>query len=463
MFFVVGGGLVSTAIAACVGDEPIAAPVTSASDGGDEVTPTRDSSTSDALDASGPTVSSVAAGNSFGCAVLSDATVMCWGKNDLGQTGQTPAGDLLCGTNPCRTPTRVPGLTNVTQVAAGLASACAITVSHEVYCWGENAHDQLGHPKAMDGAPCPGGIPCSPAPKLVSAVTGAVEIAVGSTSACAIDSMGKVKCWGSNLAGQMGRGTHDTDNETPQTVPSFDTVVAKHIAASTGELGHYCVIKVDGTLWCWGRNSGGELGSPSASALPCNTVASSTDRCLPTPTQVKAGASAPFTTVNSVAASAGATCAAVVGGDVWCWGYDGYAVGGPPALPRMDRAPALAFQGLSAVGGSYSNVCALAAGSATKCWGTNPDGELGVSPAATPDSGCAGSEPCSFAIETVTAQRAESVAANRHVSYAITPEGRLFGWGLNSGGALGHVPTTGEGNGQCPFPCSPTPVEIPVP
>ena len=474
---VIAPAAVATAIlAACVGDEPSAAPVTVASDGGP---PIEAAPPADAADASAPVdaavvmVKSVAAGNGFGCAVLSDATVMCWGRNDLGQTGQPALGDLQCGTLPCRPPTRVPNLKSVAAVATGGSSACAVTTTGDLYCWGENQPGPLGHAAASDSA-CPGGFRCSPTPTLVSGVSGVSgvsEIAVGATAACAIDTAHKVKCWGSNVVGQAGRGTHETDNEAPMGVPAFDTLGAKHIAASSSSPGHFCAIKSDLTLWCWGRNSTNELGFDKSLSPACNLSLDAGDRCEPTPKQINQAAAVPFAGVDSVAAAAGATCVSLVGGAVWCWGYNGYAVSAVPS-PRSNTAPAMANSasnggvpgGLSAVAGSYSNVCALGAGGASKCWGINRYGELGVSPAATPDSGCADDQPCSFPSQSVVpALRAVQLTANQHASYAVTPEGKLYAWGANASGALGHPPTAAENNLQCPTPCSPTPVEIAVP
>ena len=50
------------------------------------------------------------------CALLSDASVMCWGLNDYGQLG---VGD----TSNRNTPTAVSGLSNVVQIEAGSALA----------------------------------------------------------------------------------------------------------------------------------------------------------------------------------------------------------------------------------------------------------------------------------------------------------------------------------------------------
>ncbi len=78
----------------------------------------------------------LAVGYDHACAVRTDGTVACWGRNGWGQLG---AGDL--GTYDDAV--AVTGLTDVVEVAAGRESTCARRSSGEVRCWG--THDgQLG-------------------------------------------------------------------------------------------------------------------------------------------------------------------------------------------------------------------------------------------------------------------------------------------------------------------------------
>lgn len=88
-------------------------------------------------------VSSVAAGDTFACALLQIGFVQCWGNNGDGQLGD--------GTTEIRTtPTTVVGLSNVTAIAAGRAHTCAVTEAGNVYCWGSNAYGQLGDDTTQD-------------------------------------------------------------------------------------------------------------------------------------------------------------------------------------------------------------------------------------------------------------------------------------------------------------------------
>ena len=62
-------------------------------------------------------------------------------------------------------------------------------------------------------------------------------------------------CWGNNLYGQLGDGT----NTTRPAPVRIATAAAAWKAVQAGEH-HTCGIRVDGTVWCWGNNFGGQLG-----------------------------------------------------------------------------------------------------------------------------------------------------------------------------------------------------------
>jgi alpha-tubulin suppressor-like RCC1 family protein len=66
------------------------------------------------------------------------------------------SGEVYCvGDPPYATssvePTRVDGLTDVTDVVASDSALCALTRGGEVYCWGDDAHGQLGRGTHDDG------------------------------------------------------------------------------------------------------------------------------------------------------------------------------------------------------------------------------------------------------------------------------------------------------------------------
>ena len=88
------------------------------------------------------------------CALASDQTVWCWGANVYGELAQGTVDDAGTGVTPQNigAPTKVPGLTGVTQVAGNSYAlhACARIQDGSVKCWGYNQYGQLGH-AAPDG------------------------------------------------------------------------------------------------------------------------------------------------------------------------------------------------------------------------------------------------------------------------------------------------------------------------
>jgi alpha-tubulin suppressor-like RCC1 family protein len=169
----------------------------------------------------------LSAGISSMCAILSDATVKCWGMNDRGQLGD---GTLVDS----ETPVTVTGLHDVVSVAVGRNFACGLLTDGTVTCWGR----------------VPSG-PFAWSPQPVPDLANAVELAAGVDHLCAVLADTTVKCWGVN----RGVGFPYPVPTTPVTVPGI--VGAKHIA--TG-LWFSCAIVDDGKVSCWGSNNAGQLG-----------------------------------------------------------------------------------------------------------------------------------------------------------------------------------------------------------
>jgi len=90
----------------------------------------------------------VAAGDMHTCASKMDGTVVCWGRNNLGQLGDglyhyqcSPNSSLV---DCVSYPVPVTSLTNVTELAAGTDHTCAVKNDGTVWCWGYNYYNQLG-------------------------------------------------------------------------------------------------------------------------------------------------------------------------------------------------------------------------------------------------------------------------------------------------------------------------------
>ena len=86
-------------------------------------------------------------------------------------------------------------------------------------------------------------------------LTVAAEVIAASIHTCARKTDSTLWCWGRNADGQLGDGTK-VAKFSPVQVTALGTSVAQ-IAASVA---HTCARKTDGTLWCWGDNTNGELG-----------------------------------------------------------------------------------------------------------------------------------------------------------------------------------------------------------
>ena len=157
-------------------------------------------------------IAKIAAGENHTCAITTAGGVKCWGANSVGQLGDTT-------TNPRLSPVDVSGLTSgVIAITASTFHTCALTSGGGVKCWGSNLYGQLG-----DGTSGTNRL----APVAVSGLSsGAIAVAAGIFHTCALTSGGGVKCWGSNVSGQVGDGTSGIDRLVPVDVLSAPAMPA---------------------------------------------------------------------------------------------------------------------------------------------------------------------------------------------------------------------------------------------
>jgi len=101
--------------------------------------------------------------------------------------------------------------------------------------------------------------------------------------------------------GALGNGIDVSQQNSPVQVGAATTWTTVAVDRQT------CAGQTDGTLWCWGWNSFGQLGD--GTTAPVNV-----------PEQVGAGAS----TWATIAVGYLHTCALQTDHTLWCWGYDGY-------------------------------------------------------------------------------------------------------------------------------------------
>jgi alpha-tubulin suppressor-like RCC1 family protein len=236
----------------------------------------------------------VATGGGHTCALLAGGTVWCWGNNGNGQVGSGAVPGSFSAT-----PVPVPGLTDVSAIAAGGESTCALVAGGTVECWGFDGYGQLGDGTMADSA----------APVPVSNLVGVTAITAGDSTACALLANGTVECWGIDNDGELGVGTTTGPAICPGTsVPQPCSTTPLPVPGVTGvtaiSAGYeaVCAVLSGGAIDCWGANSNGELGN--------GTMTGSA-----TPVRV-----ASLSGVLAISVGFENACALVAGGKVECWG-----------------------------------------------------------------------------------------------------------------------------------------------
>ncbi len=145
---------------------------------------------------------SLAAGWNHVCGV-SDGVAYCWGANDAGQLGDGTVTDRSV-------PTPVKTSLRFTSISAGSAHTCGTTNANVVYCWGDNKYGQLGDgTQTAQSTPVAVSVAVDGGSGGSGGIDGErfVSVSAGSVHTCAVTASHEAWCWGRNTYGQLGDGT----------------------------------------------------------------------------------------------------------------------------------------------------------------------------------------------------------------------------------------------------------------
>jgi alpha-tubulin suppressor-like RCC1 family protein len=211
----------------------------------------------------GRSATAISAGAYYTCALLDDKSVKCWGRNHYGQSGvytsqrgddsgemgdNLPAVDFGTGRF-------------ATAISASDFHTCALLDDKSVTCWGLNLEGQLGFGDRRSRVST-GGYKYD----RVDLGTGrsATAISAGRFHTCALLDDKSVKCWGYNNNGQLGLGDTnqrgDASGEMGDDLPAVDLGTGRFATAISAGALHTCALLDDKSVKCWGSNMYGELG-----------------------------------------------------------------------------------------------------------------------------------------------------------------------------------------------------------
>ncbi|MDD5035264.1 MAG: hypothetical protein PHE55_10960 [Methylococcaceae bacterium] len=225
-------------------------------------------------------------------------------------------------------------------------------------------------------------------------------LAVGVEHGVLLKPDGSVWTWGSNHYGQLG--TDDGAAWSPVRVPGLGRMV--DVAAGD----HFTLaVKNDGTVWAWGENERGELGNGGTQSSP-------------KPAQI-----AGLTGVVAVAAAGQHALALKSDGTVWAWGDE------PDRSPSLLPKQTPDLTGAVAIAAADKHSVALKSDGTVWVWGDHGAGDLG-------------NGNYNYALVPIPLRglsEVTAVAAGHELTVALKKEGTVWTTGYGAAGQLGNGST----------------------
>ena len=397
----------------------------------------------------------LSAGGSFTAAIKQDGSLWTWGDSLNGALGNGGGGNdnyYYFDLRPMQTvPIQI--MDHAASVSCGNLFAAAIKTDGSLWTWGNNSWGQLGSGEAEKSS-----IP-------VKIMDGVTAVSCGSSHTAAIRTDGSLWMWGDNGYGQLGNGGTGNhvygDARYPSYLQSVPTKLMEDVAAVSCGGRHTAAIKTDGSLWMWGDNSAGQLGSGGGGDKAYG------DAIYPfylqnVPVKIMDG-------VTAVSCGDDFTAMLKADGSLWMCGDNTRGQLGNGGAGNDLRyynevhqtVPVKVMDGVSAVSCSALSHCtaAIKTDGSLWMWGDNGFGQLGNG------GGWNAVYLLQNLYQNVPVKITDGVAAvscGGHHTAAIKTDGSLWAWGDNSTGQLGNGGGGNRAYGDVVFPSylQDTPIKI---
>ena len=324
------------------------------------------------------------------------AGLWTWGNYSYGQLGDNTTSGIP-KSSPVQT---IAGGANWKQISSGGNYNAAIKTDGTLWLWGDNTNGTLGDNTIVHRS--------SPV-QTVSGGTNWKQVACQQYTTASIKTDGTLWLWGWNFNGMVG------DNTQTQRISPVQTVAGgtNWKQVSVGSAGT-AAIKTDGTLWLWGYNTYGQLGTNNIThrSSPVQTVSGGTNW-------------------KTVSQGNGKNAAIKTDGTLWLWGDNTLGQLGDNTLTHRSSPVQTVAGGTNwkQVACGASSILVLKTDGTLWTWGTNGYGQLGDNTIVHRSS----------PVQTVSGgTNWKQVACAQLHSTAIKTDGTLWLWGRNSYGTLGN-------------------------
>jgi alpha-tubulin suppressor-like RCC1 family protein len=319
-----------------------------------------------------------------------------WGNGDLGMLGTN---DTITRSTPVTT---FAGGTTWKSVAYGDGHMAALKTDGSLWTWGFDNSAQLGTNASGNRS--------TPVTTFAGGNTWK-QVSCGNSRTAAIKTDGSLWVWGANSYGTLG--TNDT---TRRSTPVTTFAGGNNWKQVSCGYEHTAAIKTDGTLWVWGRNNNAVLGDNTTTQrnIPVTTFAGGND----------------WKSVDSIANH---TAAIKTDGSLWIWGQqDDGRLGTNDTTPKS--TPVTTFAGgnnWKQVSCGFRYTAAIKTDGSLWTWGLSDGGFLGNN---NPPTQVIPTPVTTFAGGT----NWKSVNSGTSHTLAIKTDGSLWVWGAANSGQLGN-------------------------